>query len=335
MGATAPELPNPKKEESMTMKKLAIFGLAAMIALFIGSAPVLADDYPSKPITLIIPLGAGGSHDLNARVFTSVIPTYLGQAMVVKLMPGAGGQTGTAAAIKAKPDGYTLIFTHNYIDQLQPHVEKLPYDPLKDLKSVCRINYAASSATVRSDKPWKTLDELLEYGKQQKGKMIFITSGNWGATMVPGARVLMKAGVDATYVPYKGGGPAIQALLAGDGDFCMMFPSVLMPLVDAGKVRILASAGDKRIWPDVPLLKDMGYKVGTMDRIVLAPKGVPEDRMQVLRQAFKKVQEDKTYKNLMKKIGENTEFMDGPEYDKIRMEQSEEYKELVKKMTGG
>lgn len=319
----------------MSIRKCFLIALVVCMAFFIGAAPVLADQYPSKPITLIIPLGAGGSHDLNSRVFTSVIPTYLGQAMVVKLMPGAGGQKGTAAAIKAKPDGYTLIFTHNYIDQLQPHVEKLPYDPLKDLKAVCRINYAASSATVRSDKPWKTLDELLAYGKEKKGKMIFVTSGNWGATMVPGARVLMKAGVEATYVPYKGGGPAIQALLAGDGDFCMMFPSVLMPLVEANKVRILASAGDKRIWPDVPLLKDMGYTVGTMDRIVLAPKGVPEDRMLILRNAFKKLYKDKTFKKLMKRIGENTEFMDGPEYDKVRVEQSKEYGKLVKQLTGG
>ena len=318
----------------MSRRKISLFALVAMLALFIGAAPVLADDYPSKPITLIIPLGAGGSHDLNARVFTSVIPTYLGQAMVVKLMPGAGGQIGTAAAIKAKPDGYTLIFTHNYIDQLQPLIEKLPYDPLKDLKAVCRVNYAPSSVTVRSDKPWKTVDELMAYGREQKGKMIFVTSGNWGAVMVPGARILLKAGVEATYVPYKGGGPAIQALLAGDGDFTMMFPSVLMPLVEAKKVRILASAGDKRIWPDVPLLSELGYKVGTMDRIVLAPKGVPEDRMQILRDAFKKIQEDKTYKNLMKKIGENTAFMDGPEYEKVRIDQHQEYEKLVKKLTG-
>ncbi|MBW1773985.1 MAG: hypothetical protein JRJ82_13995 [Deltaproteobacteria bacterium] len=181
----------------MSIRKCFSFALVACMAFFISAAPVLADQYPSKPITLIIPLGAGGSHDLNARVFTSVIPAYLGQAMVVKLMPGASGQKGTAAAIKAKPDGYTLIFSHNYVDQLQPHVEKLPYDPLVDLKPVCRLNYAASSVTVRSDKPWKTLDELMAYGKAQKGRMIFVTSGNWGATMVPGARILMKAGVEA------------------------------------------------------------------------------------------------------------------------------------------
>jgi tripartite-type tricarboxylate transporter receptor subunit TctC len=318
----------------MTIKKISIVFLAAALLVFAGTAPALADNYPAKPITLIIPLGAGGSHDLNARVFTSVIPTYLNQAMIVKLMPGAGGQTGTAAAIKAKADGYTLIFTHNYIDQLQPLIEKLPYDPFKSLKAVCRLNYAPSSLVVRADKPWKTLDEMLAYGKKNPGKLIFTTSGNWGATMVPGARVLAKAGIEATYIPYKGGGPAMQALLAGDGDFMMSFPSQAMPLVEAGKIRALASAGEKRIWKDVPTLKELGYEVGTMDRVVLAPAGVPEDRMKVLMDAFQKLNSDKTYKNLMKKIGENMEYMPGPEYEKVRRDQQEKYKILVKKLTG-
>ncbi len=318
----------------MTFRKISRSILVAVLLVFVGLTPVMADNYPSKPITLIIPLGAGGSHDLNARVFTSVIPTYLGQAVVVKLMPGAGGQTGTAAAIKAKPDGYTLIFTHNYIDQLQPLLEKLPYDTLKDLKAVCRINYGASSVVVRADKPWKTLDEMLAYGKESPGKLIFTTSGNWGATMTPGARVLLQAGVDATYIPYKGGGPAMQALLAGDGDFMMSFPSQAGPLVEAGKIRALASAGNTRVFPDVPNLKELGYETGTMDRIVLAPKDVPEDRMKVLRDAFSKLNGDKTYKRLMVRIGENTEYMDGPDYDKIRPVNQEAYRSLVKKISG-
>lgn len=318
----------------MTFRKFFRSMLVAVLLVFIGLTPVMADNYPSKPITLIIPLGAGGSHDLNARVFTSVIPTYLGQAVVVKLMPGAGGQTGTSAAIKAKPDGYTLIFTHNYIDQLQPLLEKLPYDTLKDLKSVCRINYGASSVVVRTDKPWKTLDEMLAYGKKNPGKLVFTTSGNWGATMTPGARVLLAAGVEATYIPYKGGGPAMQAILAGDGDFMMSFPSQAGPLVEAGKIRALASAGNTRVFPDVPNLKELGYETGTMDRIVMAPKDVPEDRMKILRDAFAKLNSDKTYKKLMQRIGENTEYMDGPDYDKVRPVNQEAYRELVKKISG-
>ena len=318
----------------MKLRTISKLVLLTALVVFASMTAVQAENYPSKPITLIIPLGAGGSHDLNARVFTSVIPQYLGQAVVVKLMPGAGGQTGTAAAIKAKPDGYTLLFTHNYIDQLQPLLEKLPYDTIKDLKSVCRINYGASSVVVKSDKPWKTLDEMINYGKEKAGKLIFTTSGNWGATMTPGARMLIKAGVQANYIPYKGGGPAMQAVLAGDGDFMMSFPSQAGPLIEAGKIRALASAGDTVIFEGVPLLKDLGYTVGTMDRIVMAPKGVPEDRMKILRDAFAKLNEDKTYKKLMARIGENMEFMDGPDYDKLRPANQEAYRELVKTISG-
>jgi len=116
----------------MKTKNIFRFLLVFLFLVSLSLSTAMAGDYPEKPITLIIPLGAGGSHDLNARVFTSVIPTYLNQAIIIKLMPGAGGQTGTAAAVRAKPDGYTLLFTHNFIDQLQPLVEKLPYDTTKE-----------------------------------------------------------------------------------------------------------------------------------------------------------------------------------------------------------
>jgi tripartite-type tricarboxylate transporter receptor subunit TctC len=114
----------------------------------------------------------------------------------------------------------------------------------------------------------------------------------------------------------------------------MSFPSQAGPLIDAGKIRALASAGDKQVFADVPTLKKLGYETGTMDRIVLAPKGVPEDRMKILRAAFAKLNSDKTYKKLMIRIGENMEFMDGPEYDKVRSKQQAEYRILVKKISG-
>jgi tripartite-type tricarboxylate transporter receptor subunit TctC len=100
-----------------------MFVAAAVSAgVALAGAAAFAEDYPTKPITMIIPLGAGGSHDLNARVMTSVLPTYLGEPVVVQLMPGASGRIGTAAAAKSKPDGYTLLFTHNFIDELQQHL---------------------------------------------------------------------------------------------------------------------------------------------------------------------------------------------------------------------
>ena len=312
------------------------FLLMGFIVVFAFAGTALGAAYPKKPITLIIPFGAGGSHDLNARVFTSVIPQYLGQAIVVKLMPGAGGQTATAAAVRAKADGYTLIFTHNYVDQLQPLVEKLPYDTTKALKTVWVLNYGPPTFYCRSDKPWKSLGEVLDYGKKNPGKLQFAHTGKWGAGFTPGALVLTKAGVDANYIPYKGGGPALQAILAGDGDFTVGFPAQSLPLYKAGKLRLLAVGSQKRLKeaPDVPTLKELGYTSGVMYRVVMAPRKTSEDIVKILRDAFRKLYEDKTFKNLMAKLGENMEYMDGPDYEKVRAEQKKQYAELIEKITG-
>jgi len=251
-------------------------------------------------------------------------------------MPGAGGQTATAAAVRAKADGYTLIFTHNYVDQLQPLVEKLPYDTTKALKTVWVLNYGPPTFYCRSDKPWKSLGEVLDYGRKNPGKLQFAHTGKWGAGFTPGALVLTKAGVDANYIPYKGGGPALQAILAGDGDFTVGFPAQSLPLYKAGKLRLLAVGSEKRLKeaPDVPTLKELGYTSGVMYRVVMAPRKTSEDIVKILRDAFRKLYEDKTFKNLMAKLGENMEYMDGPDYEKVRAEQKKQYAELIEKITG-
>lgn len=144
--------------------------MGALVLVALGITSVKAE-YPEKPITLILPLGAGGSHDRNARVFTSTLPTYLGGAMIVKLMPGASGQTGTAAAAKATADGYTLLFTHNYYDQLQQHVKRLPYDTNKDFTTIAQLNSGQASLIVLADSPFKTMQDFLSYGKKNPGKI--------------------------------------------------------------------------------------------------------------------------------------------------------------------
>ena len=239
----------------LSRRRILALAIAASAALPAGAA--LADDYPAKPITMIIPLGAGGSHDLNARVMTSVLPSYLGQPVVVELMPGGSGRIGTAAAAKAKPDGYTLLFTHNFIDELQQHVSKLPYDPNKDFVVVARTNTAPPSLSVRADSQFKTIKDMLDYAKANPGKVKFGHSGNWGAAMVPGAALLQAAGVKMSLVPYKGGGPAMRGVLSGDVDFTVAFPSVITSQGD--KVRTLVTLADKRSFPDVPTTGEIGY----------------------------------------------------------------------------
>lgn len=316
------------------LTRRAIVASAVALGLMAGASGAAAQEYPEKPITMIIPLGAGGSHDLNARVMTSVLPSYLGQPVVVQLMPGAGGQTGTAAAAQAEADGYTLLFTHNFIDELQQHVTNVPYQPNEDFVAVARPNYAPPSIVVRADAPWQSLEEFIEDGKANPGKLKFGHSGNWGASMVPGAALLSEAGVKTTLVPYQGGGPAMQGVLSGDVDFTLAFPSVITAQGD--QVRTLATIGDKRVFEDVPTTAELGYPevsdVGIMHRVVLAPAGVPEERLAKLREAFAKLAEDKTYQTLLSKIDENNEFMGGAEYDEVRKRQSAAYKKLVESL---
>jgi tripartite-type tricarboxylate transporter receptor subunit TctC len=314
----------------MTFRKisLALLGAALVLSLGVGGARA---EFPEKPITLILPLGAGGSHDRNARVFTSTIPTYLGNAIIVKLMPGASGQTGTAAAANAKPDGYTLLFTHNYFDQLQQHVVKLPYDTNKDFVSVAQLNSNDASLIVRADSPFKTVQELVDYAKANPNKLKFAHSGVWGAVYVPAVRFFKEAGVKATMVPYKGGGPAMRGFLAGEADFTMAFPSTILGQGD--KVRVLAS-GSKGLFEGVPSYGEAGYSddLGSMRRIIMAPSGIPADRLAKIQDALVKLQDDKTYQRLIKAIGENLNFINGPDYEKLRPQQKETYRELIQSL---
>ena len=311
-------------------------GLAVCLAAGFASS-LQAADYPEKPISLVIPLGAGGSHDLNARIMTSVIPQYLNQAMIVQLSPGAAGQKGTNEVATANADGYTLLFTHNYIDQLQQHVENLPYNPLEDFVAVARINFAPIAIVVGADSPYQSAEELFAAAKENPGKVKMAHSGNWGALFVPAAQLMQANGFELNLVPYKGGGPAMQALLSGDVDVTMGFPSTLSGQLSAGKVRVLATAGNERIYPEVPSFSELGVggDVGFMHRVVLAPKDIAEDRLAVLREAFGKLNDDKTYKRMMSRMGENIDYMSGEDYDKLRAEQAKAYQSLVKSITGG
>ena len=313
-----------------TLKTLAAVGLAA--GLSIGSAQA---EYPEKPIQLVIPLGAGGSHDLNARVITSIIPAYLNQAMIVQLTPGASGQKGTQAVATAESDGYTLLFSHNYIDMLQQHVENLPYDPNKDFVPIARVNYAPIAVVVRDDSPFQTFEDMIDALKAEPGSVTMAHSGNWGALFVPAAQMMKAREVEFNLVPFKGGGPAMQALLAGDADVTMGFPSTIGSQIAAGKIRVLATAGPERIYDDVPTFAESGVEgdIGFMHRVVLAPAGTPDDVVAKLESAFTALQEDKTYNRLMGRLGENTELLLGDDYQAMREGQAGAYKTLVDTLT--
>lgn len=309
--------------------------LAATGFAFTASLSSAVAEYPEKPITLVIPFGPGGSHDLNARVITSVIPTYLNQAMIVQLSPGAGGQKGSAEVANAEADGYTLLFSHNYLDMLKQHVDTLPYNPAEDFIPIARVNYAPIAVIVASDSPYQTFEDLVAASKADPRSVSMAHSGNWGALFVPAAQIMKSRDIELNLIPYAGGGPAMQALLSGDADVTMGFPSVIGPLLASGKVRALTTSGPDRIYDDVPTFAESGIEgdIGFMHRVVLAPAGTPDDVVKKLEAAFTALQEDKTYMRLMGRLGENVDLMLGEGYQGLRGEQSKAYKTLVDAIT--
>ena len=323
------------------MKKRFFVILAALaLVVALGAPTVSTAAYPDRPITLVLPVGAGGSHDLHARGITSIIADILGQPMVVKLVPGGAGMKGTGFVAKAKPDGYTLLFTHNGFDQLVPQTRKVPFDTLRDFSAVAKINHGQPVFFSLANRPWKNMKEFVAYAKKNPGKVNWGHSGVWGAGHVPSMQFVRAAGIKVNFIPHKGGGPALRAVLSGQDDVGIAFPTQLRPHKKAGKVTVLALTGDMRLSKDpdfkeVPTTTELGYKgVGfTMDRIFMAPSKTPADRLKKLRDAFEKLTKNKSFKRFMRSIGENVVFVSGADYEKTRKPNFDGYTQLIKAMT--
>lgn len=159
----------------------------------------------------MIPLGAGGSHDLNAWVITSTIPQYLGQAMIAQLSPGVAGQSGTQEVANDAADGYTLLLSHNCIDMLQQPVENLPHDPMEDFVPVARVNYAPIAIVVRADSTYETFDDLAAAAAENPGRIRRSRSGNRGATSVAAVQVMKARNIAFDPIPCQVGRPGLSA----------------------------------------------------------------------------------------------------------------------------
>ena len=323
----------------MKRRMFLLAAVPALAAALLAPLPALAA-YPERPITLVLPVGPGGSHDLHARGITSIIGDILGQPMIVKLLPGGAGMKGTGFVASAKADGYTIIFSHNGFDQLVPQTQKVSFSSLKDFKALARINYAQPMLIASSGKPFKTFKEFIAYAKKNPGKVNLGHSGVWGALYTPAVQLIKETGIKVNLIPHKGGGPGLQAILAGQDHVGGAFATQARAHAKAGKLIPLAVVGDTRIEGDpdfknVPTTAELGFKSVsfTMERIFMAPAGVPADRLKVLRDAFEKLMANPSFKAFMKNIGEPIQFMKGEEYDKLRPGRYSEYTGLIKEMT--
>ncbi len=310
---------------SITFLSVVILGLLAWTSLA-GAA----EEFPSKPVTLVIPVGAGGSHDLTARALASVAPQYLGQPLIIQLKPGGGGAIGSDLVAKSKPDGYTLLFGGPGWSTTLPAVEGRSHGP-DTLMAVAKINHGPVALMVNPSKPCKTLKEMVEWARANPGKLVHATTGPWGAADLPMKKMMKEYNFTAHLVPYDGGGPALLATLGGHADSSINPLAQTLPHIRAGKLRALAILDTKREndLPDVPTAQEQGFDVVyTLWRAVLAPKGTPRPIVEKLAASFKQMTEDKSFVALIKQMGDDPNYLGPDEFEKVWRAEYESHKEL-------
>jgi tripartite-type tricarboxylate transporter receptor subunit TctC len=314
--------------------KLACCLLIFAVLLFLGSERLPAQNFPTKPIIIVIPLAPGGANDLTARVLSPYAQEYFGQPFVVQFRPGGGGAIGSNEVAQAKPDGYTLLFGHANCNSILPALEGRGKGP-DDLAAVSRVCATYSAYWVLADSPWKTFQELIAWAKANPGKLTYGNTGTWSATDFSWRWLEMKAGFTSRNVPYDGGAEGLVALLGGHIQVGRFASPQSFPHYRAGKLRPLAVAGAQRHpdLPDVPCLAEEGYDMkglGTSWKAFFVPKGTPRPIIDKLAEGFKKMTGDKRAIAGLKRMGDDFDFLGPDEFTKAWREEFLAYKELVK-----
>lgn len=305
--------------------------LSVLLATFVSGAVGTAQEFPTKPIDLVVPYGPGGSHDLTARALASVARQYLGQPLLVELKAGGGGAVGSQYVIRAKPDGYTLLLGGTGSNTIFALVQKAPIGP-DQFVPIARINYSPAVFAVQAQAPWKTFRDVVDYMKKNPGKFNFANSGAWGATDFPMRMVARAAGAEYNNIPFDGGGPALLAVLGGNADGAFLFTAQLLPQIGAGKMRALAVADARRHrdLPNVPTLREEGVDVVfTQWRSVLAPKGISQAIAQQLEASFKRMTEDVSLRGLIKQLGDEIQFQGGKAFETTWRQEWEAFANVV------
>jgi tripartite-type tricarboxylate transporter receptor subunit TctC len=288
-----------RKEKKMKSRIDARF--LVLLALFwtamgLSASPSWAI-YPEKPITFIMPWPAGGGTDTSGRPLIEAASRILGQPIVIEYHPGGSTIVGMNILKNRKPDGYTIGQT-TLSATISQHMRKVPVDLVKDFSYIMQYAEYSNGLTVRSDSPWKTLKEFLDYCKANPGKIRYSATGPSSPPALIMATLGKRLGIQWTLIPFEGGPPALTALLGGHVEAYTGTMHV-KPHVLAGRVRLLCAYEEKRApsFPDLPTLQELGYPITCSNFLVLlAPKGIPPDVLETLHRAFKKAMDDPAFK---------------------------------------
>ena len=316
----------------------AIRAAIAVLSLFAAASIHAEEPYPSKPIMMIVPFPPGGVADLTGRPTAIAMEKVLKQKIVIENKAGAGGGIGMAQVAKAKPDGYTIMMALSSVSVI-PEADKLlgraPMYTLDQLAPIALISADPTILVVRAESPWKSVKDMVDDARKRPGAISYSSSGIYGTLHVAMAMLGDAAGVSFHHVPYSGAGPAITALLGGHVDALATGPGTVIQHIKAGKLRALASWGDKRIeaMPDLPTLKELGYDAEFyIWSGLFAPAGTPAPVMSTLRHAAAEAVKDPQFKTAMAAIDTPVYYLDAPDFQKFWDNDAKRLAVVVKKI---
>src|SRR5512139_1360008 len=312
-----------------------VSGKVILIGLFLILVPVLvsAQEYPTKPINLIVTFAPGGTLDASTRILASKAEKFLGQPVVVSNVGGGAGSVALGQVAKKKPDGYDITScTSTGIIRI-PQLRAVPYSP-EDFIPIMHFTAVQSGCVVKSDSPYKTFKDLIEYARANPGKVTYATSGVGSPMHIAMEFVADREGIKWTHVPQTGGAPGLAAVLGGHVT-AMSDSTEWLPHVKEGSLRLLATHGEKKMksFPAVPTFRDLGYDfINETVFMIAAPKGTPAPIIKKLDESFHKAMEDPQFVQTIASIEFAVSYRNSADTKKYLDDASARFAEMIKKL---
>ena len=318
------------------MFRRSLLGAAAMAAVCLAAPHAHAQvwkSFPEKPIKLVIAFPAGGPTDITMRSLADNAARVLGHPVIIENKPGAGGTLPAQQLQTAAPDGYTIAQIPLGVFRLG-YTTRIHWDPVKDISYVINVTGYAFGIVVPADSPLKTWADFVAYAKDNPGKLSYGSTGTLTSPHLTTEIVAQQAGIELQHIPYKGSADLMQAVLGGHV-MAAADSTGFAPQVEAGKLRVLNTWGDKRLakFPDAPTLKELGYDIVQNSPFGIgAPKGTPPEVVKRLHDAFKKAMEDPSYVATLAKYDMQPIYMNSADYAKFAQDTVQREKAVIDKL---
>ncbi len=303
--------------------------------VFLVPALASAQNWPTKPIRIIVSSGAGGTADILARMIGEQLASALGQPVVIEDKPGAGGHLGATSVARAEPDGYTLLMSGSPTHSVGPHLFKnLSYDPMRDVPPVALIAVAPNLLVTNSSLPVTSLNDLVQLARNKPGQLTYSSAGNGTSGHLAAELLKSMAQVDVRHVPYKSGPEAVTGVLSGDVTFLFFTVPSVLPQVESGKLRALAitSVTRSELIPNVPTVAELGFPgfevLGWY--ALFAPKDTPKPIIAKLGAEIEKITQSPDMREKMAKLGAEPKFMNAEDLTKFVSVESPKWGKILR-----